>query len=449
MGQTYHYYKNIPHFLRKEWRLFRDCMEKWEDNMVAHTSDTSALPCDPTPANEEKMTISHAALLADMEQIFTEARPRLLRLACVNGLPPDIAEDVVQETMMEAWRHVEQLRDPQRFHAWLDGICRNVCRRHQTAEGALRLHESLSMLDHDETTNDAGASPALPDPAAIDPAEELSRRDLSVLLDRALGYLASDTRKILELCYLAEIPQREVALQMGLTVGALELRLHRARKQLRQVLSGALRADAESFGLTLDTMQVQGWRETREWCWMCGKQRMLGNFESLPDGHVALRMRCPACFKQYGFDVINSGGLVPMEGLHSFRPAIKRLYQQIRERLWLPLTRGTCFQCHGPVLVSIIDSGDVSFPVPPDHYWIRAECPKCGTSFPSEISSILASHPVVAEFLLQHERCVLEPHRLLEHDGRAVICVGIADVLSAEQLTLLLDVHTLQLIAAL
>jgi len=100
-------------------------------------------------------------------------------------MSPDMADDVVQETMMEAWRHVEKLRDPQRFHAWLDGICRNVCRRYQTPDGALHRHSSLSNLAYDnETKNASDASLALPDPAAIDPAEELSQRDLATLLDR-------------------------------------------------------------------------------------------------------------------------------------------------------------------------------------------------------------------------------------------------------------------------
>jgi RNA polymerase sigma factor (sigma-70 family) len=169
--------------------------------------------------------------------------------------------------MMEAWRHIEKLRNPQRFHAWLDGICRNVCRRYQTPDGALYLHESLSTPARDnETKNAADASLALPDPEAIDPAEELSQRDLATLLDRAMEHLSPDTRKLLEMCYLAEVPQREVALQMGLALGALELRLHRARKQLRQVLNGALHADAESFGLALDPMQVQGWRSSAPQC---------------------------------------------------------------------------------------------------------------------------------------------------------------------------------------
>jgi RNA polymerase sigma-70 factor (ECF subfamily) len=416
--------------------------------MTENERDTRHTHDDQLLADDGHMTMSHAALLADMEQVFTEARPRLLRLAHLNGMSPDIADDVVQETMMEAWRHVENLRDPQRFHAWLDGICRNVCRRYKTPDGALHLHESLSNLARDnETKNAPDATLALPDPAAIDPAEELSRQDLATLLDRAMEHLSHDTRKLLEMCYLAEIPQREAALQMGLTIGALELRLHRARKQLRQVLVGELRADAESFGLALDPMQVQGWRETRQWCWLCGKHRMIGLFETLPNGRVALRMRCPTCFNRYGYDVINSGGLVSMEGLSSFRPALKRLYQKIGERFWIPLTKGICIQCHGSALISIIDSNSCSIPVPPDRYWIRTECPECGIST-TDIATVFVSHPIVHRFLVQHERCISEPYQLLEHEGRLVICARLTDLMSAEQLTALLDMQTLHLLAA-
>src|SRR5215469_12385000 len=102
--------------------------------MTEHERDTPPTPYDQSPVNDGYMTISHAALLADIEQVFTEARPRLLQLAHLHGMSPDIADDVVQETMMEAWRHIEHLREPQRFHAWLDGICRNICHRYKTSD---------------------------------------------------------------------------------------------------------------------------------------------------------------------------------------------------------------------------------------------------------------------------------------------------------------------------
>src|SRR5260221_5543468 len=97
--------------------------------MTENERGTQHTPYDQSPVNDGNRTISRAALLADMEQVFTEARPRLLRLAHLNGMSPVIADDVVQETMIEAWRHIQKLCDPHRFHAWLDGkIGRASCR---------------------------------------------------------------------------------------------------------------------------------------------------------------------------------------------------------------------------------------------------------------------------------------------------------------------------------
>src|SRR5215475_7647848 len=70
----------------------------------------------------------------DLERLLGEARPRLLRLAQLNGVPPFATDDVVQEVLLEAWRSLKNLREPSRFDAWLDGICRNVSRRHLRAE---------------------------------------------------------------------------------------------------------------------------------------------------------------------------------------------------------------------------------------------------------------------------------------------------------------------------
>src|SRR5260370_13162335 len=64
-----------------------------------------------------------------VERRMAAARPRLVRLARLQGVAEEGAEDVVQETLLEAWRSLDALRSPDRFDAWLDGICRNRCRR--------------------------------------------------------------------------------------------------------------------------------------------------------------------------------------------------------------------------------------------------------------------------------------------------------------------------------
>src|SRR5947199_318428 len=57
----------------------------------------------------------------NIDTLLTNARPRLLHLAHAQGVPPDAAEDVIQETLLEAWRHLDALRHPDRFDAWLNG----------------------------------------------------------------------------------------------------------------------------------------------------------------------------------------------------------------------------------------------------------------------------------------------------------------------------------------
>jgi len=209
---------------------------------------------------------------------ITDQRLRLLRLARVHGVAPDSADDVAQETLLEAWRRCADLSSTAGRDAWLAAICRNVARRHLRASGrrARRqspLAEPPAPYDEDEDGFARAWDAQLSDPRAFDPATELERRELVELLDRALSHLPPRARDAIELCYLAELPQREAALRLGLTISALEARLHRARRQLRQILAGALRADAQAFGLALDAEMGAGWRETRLHCHTCGRRR--------------------------------------------------------------------------------------------------------------------------------------------------------------------------------
>lgn len=186
--------------------------------------------------------------VGDLEEVLAAARPRLMRLARMQGVASDAIEDVVQETLVEAWRHLDRLRTPERFHAWLDGICRNVCLRWSSTQRKYLLRRAVLPDPFAETTNEEDFL----DQGAIDPAEELSQQELPILLGRALSYLPEGVREIVELYYLAGIPQRVIAARLNLTLTTLEVRLVRARRQLRHILSTQLRADAEAFGLILD-----------------------------------------------------------------------------------------------------------------------------------------------------------------------------------------------------
>ena len=65
----------------------------------------------------------------DLETVLPAERARLVRLCATITGNGDVAEDLAQETLLEAWRHLHKLRDPERRAQWLTGIARNVCLR--------------------------------------------------------------------------------------------------------------------------------------------------------------------------------------------------------------------------------------------------------------------------------------------------------------------------------
>jgi RNA polymerase sigma factor (sigma-70 family) len=389
--------------------------------------------------------ISYAQLQADIEGSLANARPRLLRVAHWNGIAPDCIEDVVQETLIEAWQHVDNLREPQRFNAWLDGICRNVCRRQKKMQDTtLSLHTLLSGTNEKTET---GGSIDLLDPSTLDLLEEMNQQDLATLLDRAMGHLPTHTSQLLEMSYLAGLTQREVAARLEITIGALELRLHRARRQLRQILNGTLRTEAQWLGLPLDPEDAQNWHETRQWCWLCGKRRLLSRFETRADAHVDLSMRCPDCSNQYDLFIMHSQGLSSLDGLHAFRPAFKRVLQGMSKHFahWNAIA-GKCLFCHGPASIHIFRSDESETPRPPGRYWISNNCPRCGKGV-SDIATIITSNQIVQRFILQHERYLIKPYHLIEYNGVQAICIRMVDLTSATQLTTLVDAQTLHCLA--
>jgi hypothetical protein len=122
---------------------------------------------------------------------------------------------------------------------------------------------------------------------------------------------------------------RDVALQMEWIMSELEVRQHHVCRQQRQAL----------------------WTRSRV---RDGKRRANGAgsvvyiASSASSRHRLVdRGRCPVCFNSSGFDVIHSGGLIPMEGPRSFRPALKRFHQNMGERFWLPLMESLCFWTYG------------------------------------------------------------------------------------------------------
>jgi hypothetical protein len=276
-----------------------------------------------------------------------------------------------------------------------------------------------------------------------------------------------------ELCYLKETPQREAAEQLGVSISALEARLHRARHQLRQALNGPLREDAEALGVALDEESAEGWHETRLWCSLCGR-RLMGLFLPQPDGGINLHMRCLDCERRYGLsDIHNSNvhsrGLVSLVGLHAFRPAWKRTMRSVTQRFIHALSAGErrCPYCGTPTSLQLVEKsrmeGDGVYtqgtPLPiglsehPYQFWVWWRCPQCHGRSSADVGVFAASdvvywsHAQTLQFMSEHPRWVNEPELLVDYGGSPAIHFQMASRDNAARLTVLAHRQTLQVLA--
>lgn len=383
-----------------------------------------------------------------LEQKLAGARPRLLRLAVLLGIGPDGTEDVVQETLLEAWRSRHTLRSSERFNAWLDGICRNVCRRWLRAQGVRAAHSEPILVNWPPSAAiedpQAQVVDHVSDPAMCDLAENLTKQDLASLLDRALAYLHPSTRQGLILRYMADLPLHEVAAQLGLSVGTLEVRLHRARKELREVLRGPLREEAESFDIQLELTDRSdsGGRirhETRIWCPLCGKRHLEAEIDwTTSEAHYW----CPVCGHLAG-----ACGFELLSGVSSYKPILSRILRYLTTFYMQGLEAGevTC-DCGRKAHVEVQQPSEASEDLH-SQLELSIRCTACGTIDVTDVSRLTFDRPETQRFWQIHSRVRLLPARALEIQGTPALLMPIESVADGARLEIVWARSSLQVLA--
>jgi RNA polymerase sigma-70 factor (ECF subfamily) len=144
-------------------------------------------------------------------------RTDLLRFAFWLARDRSLAEDVVQEAMLRAWKSLDSLEDDARARPWMLTIVRREHAR--TFE-----RKRLEVADLDALVKAEADVLAAEEDAAVAEMRE------------ALFRLGDDYREPLVLQVMMGFTTQEIAEHMGLTQGAVLTRLFRARQQLRKAL---------------------------------------------------------------------------------------------------------------------------------------------------------------------------------------------------------------------
>ena len=136
----------------------------------------------------------------------------------------DVAADLVQESLVKAYTSLDRCRNPDRFGAWAFRIVANRCKDY--LKNVRRSNVALE---------DTG-----PMAGDMDPEDDLEREELRGRLDGALARLPEDQREAFVMKHEEGRSYSEMAELVGMSVGALKMRVHRARETLQEMLEGEL-----------------------------------------------------------------------------------------------------------------------------------------------------------------------------------------------------------------
>ncbi len=191
---------------------------------------------DPlTPLASDGLDLISRAQAGDSEAfdiLCREHGGRLLRQAI--GLCGDasVAEDLVQETLLAAWRSISRFNGCCRFFTWL---CSILIHRHQNLLRK-RWPRPFSFLCGDEIDSTNNFLARTPDPGPT-PGMQTEGAEQAALVLRSLEKLPPKLREVVYLRFYAEESLEGIAAVLGCPVGTVKSRLFHGLERLRQMKS--------------------------------------------------------------------------------------------------------------------------------------------------------------------------------------------------------------------
>lgn len=175
----------------------------------------------PTP---EELTDLLACVARDRDRqafglLFRHFGPRLKSFFMRWAVSSGVAEDLVQETMLNVWRRASSF-DPARagVATWMFTIARNV------------------RVDHLRRQRDPAALPVDPDDAPASVEDWLIGAERDARVRDALVALSTEQQIIIRLSYFGEKSQTEIAEELGIPLGTVKSRTRLAMNRLRALL---------------------------------------------------------------------------------------------------------------------------------------------------------------------------------------------------------------------
>ena len=169
---------------------------------------------------------------AAFSELVRRYEGKIFRLAQHITQNREDAEDVLQETFLKAYEHLDQFKGNSKFYTWIVRIAVNQ------ALMKLRKRKTDKTVSMDETL-DTGEDTVAREIATWDPnpEERYSQQEMQRILGEAVDSLAPPYRAVFVLRDIDELSTEETAEALELSIPAVKSRLLRARLQLRDKLT--------------------------------------------------------------------------------------------------------------------------------------------------------------------------------------------------------------------
>ena len=157
---------------------------------------------------------------------------RLLRQAAALAGAPSVAEDLVSETLVEAWRSLQRYDESCRFSTWLYAIL--LHRRQKMARRARSRPLALAWLPAFQRDDLAARHENLPSHEPS-PSENAVQNEFSAQLRQSVNRLPEKLRRVILLRFFEDASLADMAQVLGCPAGTVKSRLHHALEKLRQM----------------------------------------------------------------------------------------------------------------------------------------------------------------------------------------------------------------------
>jgi len=167
------------------------------------------------------------------EALVRGESPRLYRIIMRIVGDADEAQNVLQETFLQAYRGLDTFRRESKLTTWVYAIGINLSR---AAVRRAKRFASLGESDLDRLQPEFRWGMYRETPESWNPHKLAEQSEMRSLVREAIGRLPEDYREVITLRDMEELATAEVAAILGITEGAVRVRLHRARQALKGLL---------------------------------------------------------------------------------------------------------------------------------------------------------------------------------------------------------------------